>query len=171
MPRRYDDRPLANDPGMTDKPLATHSPFGQSIMRELRDAGVPFKSSAEKRTITFESLMAFLVGVRRLSDKAPDARLEIFDESVGGHSLMSLIYPVRSGTETYFLRLAGDPVKHVLAPKAGLMRVEPLVREPGKRRMGYAHFDAKPPINASAVNRVLHGLPAELSSGGDTAKA
>jgi hypothetical protein len=95
--------------------------------------------------------------------------LDVYDEGVGGARQFSLIYTAHRAGGVVFLRVTDDNARFALARNAGLfLRREEQPRAPNGK-IGYAEFDTSHPVNQRAVNRVLHGLPAEVSEGGDAA--
>lgn len=165
MPRKYDDRPLANDPGMEDRPLARLSPFGQWIYHTVlhRNLNLECTPSAAKRTFSFTSIDQFLKaarGIARLAHK-PIAELNLVDESVGGHTQWALTYPARDANtgEVYFLRISGDVV-----PRFVRARILPVNGQA-------VLLDVAVPISSDHINRLLHTLPQEEGSPRTASKA
>jgi hypothetical protein len=155
MPRKYDDRPLANDPGMEDKPLARLTPFGQWVYHTVlhRNLNLECIPSAAKMTFSFTSIDQFLKaarGIARLAHK-PVAQLAVVDESVGGHTQWALTYPARNAKtgEVWILRISGDVVPRFV--RAGILPVNGHVMA----------LDVAAPISAERINALLHALPQE----------
>jgi hypothetical protein len=164
MVRRMVDELVPNDKGMNDGGPARPSAAMQSVIAELRAIQVPFRPNVPRRTFSFESLLSFLQAVRQLSRSCAAASLEIVDEGVSGSRQVSLFYTVSIGAEKFYLRLTDDPASYALKPGAGLFATTIGVKRlPGSRIIGRAIFDASRPVSPVAVNRVLHGLPAETS--------
>jgi hypothetical protein len=134
----------------------------QSVITVLRALQVPCRPNVTKRTFSFESLLSFLQAVRKLSQGGSRVRLDIVDEGVGTSHQVSLFYTLALGSEKLYLRITDDPARYALKSGAGLFdTVHDLPRAPGSRLIGWASFDASHPVDPAAVNRVLHGLPAE----------
>jgi len=134
----------------------------QSVITVLRALQVPYRPNVAKHTFSFESLPAFLQAVRKLSQGGSRVRLDVVDEGVGTSHQVSLFYTLTLSGEKLYLRITDDPARYALKAGAGLFdTVHNLPRTPGSRLVGWASFDASHPIDPTAVNRVLHGLPAE----------
>jgi hypothetical protein len=164
MARRMVDELVPNDKGMGEGGPPRASAAMQSVITELRAIQVPCRPNVSKRTFSFESLFSFLQAVRQLSRSCATTRLEIVDEGVSDSHQLSLYYTTNVGAEKLYLRITDDPARHALKRGAGLFAsVNMVKRGPGSRVIGWAIFDASRPINPVAVNRVLHGLPAEAA--------
>jgi hypothetical protein len=134
----------------------------QSVITVLRALQVPCRPNVAKRTFSFESLLSFLQAVRKLSQAGSRVRLDIVDEGVGASHQVSLFYTLALGGEKLYLRITDDPARYALKSSAGLFdTIHDLPRTPGSRLIGWVSFDASHPVNPTAVNRVLHGLPSE----------
>ena len=164
MARRMVDELVPNDKGMTDPGIVKVSAAMQSVITELRAIQVPCRPNVLRHTFSFESLLSFLQAVRQFSRSCAAAHLDIVDEGVSDSHQLSLYYTISVGAEKLYLRITDDPARHALKRGVGLFAAVNMVkRVPGSRVIGWAIFDASRPINPAAVNRVLHGLPAEAS--------
>jgi hypothetical protein len=167
MTRKVDNTPVnesatkivIRDPGLPDAAM-------REVLAELRSLGLPFRPNNARKAISFQSLYAFLLAVRKINGASSPARLDVFDEGVGGAKQVSLIYSARRAGGAVFLRVTDDNARSALNPKLGLLTHITASRTPGSRKIGSAIFATAKPVSSTAVQRVLRGLPAEVSDGG-----
>jgi len=167
MTRKVDNTPVnepatkivIRGPGLPDAAM-------REVLAELRALGLPFRPNNDKRSISFQSLYAFLLAVRKLNGASSPAHLDVFDEGVGGAKQVSLIYVARRAGGVAFLRVTDDNARSALNSKLGLLSHITATRTPGSRKIGSAVFATAKPVSPLSVQRVLRGLPAEVSDGG-----
>lgn len=114
--RAYDDRPMANDPGMEDRPRPAMSPLGQQICRDiLQPVGAVYYANFDNDTVTIESAVDFVAVAQAIARATRRPQFDMNYTAGGGEEGSELRFSLGSGTNRIAIRVADDFVRHLLA--------------------------------------------------------